>query len=94
MKRQSEGIHLNELSTHHTSRSPSVDQTLDKLAVVGSHALHGGSLDFLKDEVTSINHPQPCSQDCNETASQEQCSSSMSLKWQEQGGLAHQDIRC
>jgi hypothetical protein len=57
-KRHIEGIHLNELSTHHTSRSPSVDQTLDKLAVVGSHALQGGSLDFLKDEVTSIYLPE------------------------------------
>jgi hypothetical protein len=57
-KRQSEGIHLKDLSMHHTSRSPSVDQTLDKLAVVGSHTLHGGSLDFLKDEVTSINLPE------------------------------------
>jgi hypothetical protein len=56
-KRQSEGIHLKDLAMHHTSRSPCVDQTLDKLAVVGSHTLHGGSLDFLKDEVTSINLP-------------------------------------
>jgi hypothetical protein len=57
-KRHCEGIHINKLSSHQTSRSPSVDQTLDKLAVVGSHALQGGSLDFLKDEVTSIYLPE------------------------------------
>jgi hypothetical protein len=57
-KRHNEGIHINNLSTHQTSRRPSIDQTLDKLAVVGSHALQGGFLDFLKDEVTSIYLPE------------------------------------
>jgi hypothetical protein len=57
-KRQSLGLHLNDLSMHHTSRSPSVDQTLDKLAIVGSHTLQGGPLDFLKDEVIAINLPE------------------------------------
>jgi hypothetical protein len=57
-KRQSVGLHLKDLSTHHTSRGPNIDQTLDKLAIVGSHTLHGGSLDFLKDEVTAMNIPE------------------------------------
>jgi hypothetical protein len=41
---------------HLTSLSPglSVDQTLNELAVVRSHALQSGSLDLLKDEVTTI----------------------------------------
>jgi hypothetical protein len=57
-KRQSVGLHLKDLSMHHTIRSPFVDQTLDKLAIVGSHTLQGGSLDFLKDEVTAMNLPE------------------------------------
>jgi hypothetical protein len=57
-KRQSVGIHLKDLSTHHTIRGPFIDQTPDKLAIVGSHTLHGGSLDFLKDEVTAMNLPE------------------------------------
>jgi hypothetical protein len=41
---------------HLSSRSPglSVDQTLHILTIVGSHALQSSSLDFLKNEVTSI----------------------------------------
>jgi hypothetical protein len=57
-KRHSVGLRLKDLSTHHTSRSPYFDQTLDKLAIVGSHMLQGGSLDFLKDEVTAMVLPK------------------------------------
>jgi hypothetical protein len=55
-----ECFHVKNLSTHLSSRSPglSVDQTLYKLAIVGSHALQSSSLDFLKDEVTSIYLPK------------------------------------
>jgi hypothetical protein len=57
-KRHSVGLHLKGLSTHHTIRGPFLDQMLDILAIVGSHTLHGGSLDFLKDEVTTMNLPE------------------------------------
>jgi hypothetical protein len=58
-KTYGEGFHINNLSTHLTSRSLwlFIDQTLNKLAVVGSITLQSGSLDFLKDEVTSIYLP-------------------------------------
>jgi hypothetical protein len=56
LETHSECFHVKNLSTHLSSLSPglSVDQTLNKLAIVGSHALQSRSLDFLKDEVTSI----------------------------------------
>jgi hypothetical protein len=59
-KTYGEGFHINNLSTHLTTRSLwlSVDQTLNKLAVIGSHTLQSGFLDFLKDEVTSIYLPE------------------------------------
>jgi hypothetical protein len=55
-----EGFHVKNLSTHLTSLSPglSVDQMLNELAVVRSHALQSRSLDFLKDEVTTIYLPK------------------------------------
>jgi hypothetical protein len=56
LETHSECFHVKNLSTHLSSLSPglSVDQTLHKLAIVGSHALQSSSLDFLKNEVTSI----------------------------------------
>jgi hypothetical protein len=56
LETHNECFHVKNLSTHLSSLSPglSIDQTLHKLAIVGSHALQSGSLDFLKDEVTSI----------------------------------------
>jgi hypothetical protein len=55
-----ECFHIKNLSTHLSSQSPglTVDQTLHKLTVVGSHVLQSSSLDFLKDEVTSIYLPK------------------------------------
>jgi hypothetical protein len=51
-----ESLHVHKLSTHLRSRSPGlpVDQTLNILTVVGSHALESGSLHLLKNEVTTI----------------------------------------
>jgi hypothetical protein len=57
-KRHSVGLHLNDLPTNHTSRSPDFNQTLNILAIVRSYMLHGGPLDFLKDEVTAMNLPE------------------------------------
>jgi hypothetical protein len=57
-KRRSVGLHLSDLPTNHTRGSPDLNQTLDILAIVRSHVLHGGPLDFLKYEVTSMNLPK------------------------------------
>jgi hypothetical protein len=60
LEAHSEGFHVKNLSTHLTSLSPglSIDQTLNELAVVRSHALQSRSLNFLKDEVTTIYLPK------------------------------------
>jgi hypothetical protein len=55
-----ECLHVKNMSTHLGSRSSglSVDQTLHKLTIVGSHTLQSSTLDFLKNEVTTIDLPK------------------------------------
>jgi hypothetical protein len=60
LETNSESLHVHKLTTHLGSRSPGlpVDQTLNILTIVGSHALESGPFQLLENEVTTINLPK------------------------------------